>query len=306
MTQAAPAPEFTPETAPFSTPEALADCVAGLDQPIEVQGAGTKAGIGYPVSAPCVSTLGLAGITHFEPREFVLGALAGTRLSVIEATLAEHDLILPFDPPRFGGDPTLGGVIATNIGGAERESLGAPRDNVLGAQYINGKGELLKAGGRVVKNVSGYDIPRGLSGSWGTLAILTEITIKVLPKARAVEQASEPPVALWSAPFVWRVSVPRDRAKEIAKTWPGQMVQQWNGALLWLAADEITGESTDGHAVAAGAGGHALLIKSPLSHRQQHSCFQPLSSGNLALTRLLKRAFDPAGRFNPGRMYEEV
>ena len=283
----------------FETPEAMADYVRGLDHAVTVQGAGTKAGIGFPLHAPGISTLGLSGITYFEPKEFVLGARAGTRLCELEAALAEHDLILPFDPPCFGGDPTLGGVIATNIGGAERESLGAPRDNVLGAQYINGKGELLKAGGRVVKNVSGYDIPRGLSGSWGTLAILTEITIKVFPKARAVVQDADGLEAVWDSPFVWRLSVPRDQASRISAAWQGPKASQWGGALLWLGADR----DSDVHAQAARAGGHALLVRSPKEHRMEHGCFQPLEEGNLALHRLLKRAFDPDSRLNPGRMY---
>ena len=283
----------------FDTPEAMADYVRGLDHAITVQGAGTKAGIGFPLDEPGLSTLGLSGITYFEPKEFVLGARAGTRLSELEAALAGHELILPFDPPRCGGDPTLGGVIATNIGGAERESLGAPRDNVLGAQYINGKGELLKAGGRVVKNVSGYDIPRGLSGSWGTLAILTEITIKVLPKARAVEQDADDLSAVWDSPFVWRLSLPRDQAGTLAAGWHGPKASQWDGALLWLGADD----DSDVHAQAARAGGHALLVQSPALHRAEHGCFQPLESGNFALHRLLKNAFDPDRRLNPGRMY---
>ena len=283
----------------FDTPEAMSDYVRGLDHPVSIQGAGTKAGIGFPLDDPGLSTLGLSGITYFEPKEFVLGARAGTRLSELEEALAKHDLILPFDPPRFGGDPTLGGVIATNIGGAERESLGAPRDNVLGAQYINGKGELLKAGGRVVKNVSGYDIPRGLSGSWGTLAILTEITIKVLPKARAVEQSAEGLAEVWESSFVWRLSLPRDKAGAIAADWQGPKASQWGGALLWLGADQ----NQDVHAQAAQAGGHALLVQSPQTHRFENGCFQPLKEGNLALHRLLKNAFDPDRRLNPGRMY---
>lgn len=295
-----------PNSLIFDTPEALASHVAQLDLPIAVQGGGSKAGIGYPVDASPVSTLGLTGVTYFEPKEFVLGARAGTLITDLQAVLDEHDLILPFEPIALGGEPTLGGVIATNLGGAERESLGAPRDNVLGAQYINGKGELLKAGGRVVKNVSGYDIPRGLSGSWGTLAILTEITIKVLPKARAVAQTGEGLDAVMASPFVWRLSLPRDRAGEIAAAWPGVMAQQWDGALLWLGGEAEALQGRDIHALAAAAGGHALLVQSPLEHRRHNPCFQPLSDGNIALHRLLKRAFDPGGMLNPGRMYEGI
>ena len=284
----------------FDAPEAMADFVAELDHSIAIEGAGSKAGIGFPVDAPRLSTTGFAGITYFEPKEFVLGAMAGTRLSVLEAALDEYDLILPFDPPRFGGDPTLGGVIATNLGGAERESMGAPRDNLLGAQYINGKGELLKAGGRVVKNVSGYDIPRGLSGSWGTLAIFTELTIKVLPKARAVDQQADGLQDVWAQNFVWRVSIPRDQGDTLTQAWKGPVARQWDGALLWLGADACQ----DVHARAARAGGHALLVQSPDNHRVADSCFQPLDAGNITLHRLLKNAFDPHRRFNPGRLYE--
>lgn len=311
----APQSPKRPET--FETPEALAARIAGLDGPVAIEGAGTKAGIGFPVEAPRLSTRGLSGITYFEPKEFVLGALSGTPLSVLEAELARHDLILPFDPPRFDGDPSLGGVVATNLGGAERESLGAPRDNVLGVQYINGKGELLKAGGRVVKNVSGYDIPRGLCGSWGTLAALTEITIKVVPKARAVDQAADGLERVWAQDFVWRVSLPRDRSQAVLTTWQQEQAAeasqseaeaaqavhalQWDGALLWLGCDA---DRSDVHRLAAGVGGHALLVKSPPDHRAVKGCFQPLDAGNLTLHRLVKRAFDPEGRLNPGRLYE--
>ena len=288
----------------FRTPEALAGFVRDTKEPLALSGGGSKAGIGFPVEGRAVTTSGLQGITYFEPQEFVLGALAGTRLSVLEAALAEHDLILPFSPPRFGGNPSLGGVIATNIGGAERESLGAPRDNVLGAQYINGRGELLKAGGRVVKNVSGYDLPRALCGSWGTLAILTEITIKVVPKARAVAQDATGLDAVWASSFVWRVSLPRDRAAALLAGWNGPSAQQWSGALVWLGAE--TAGANDVHERAAALGGHALLVQSPGEHRRDHGCFQPLSTGVQALQRQVKAAFDPDHRFNPGRMYKDL
>ena len=289
---------------PFRTPEALAGFIRDTKEPLALCGGGSKAGIGFPVEGRAVTTSGLQGITYFEPQEFVLGALAGTRLSVLEAALAEHELILPFSPPRFGGDPSLGGVIATNIGGAERESLGAARDNVLGAQYINGRGELLKAGGRVVKNVSGYDLPRALCGSWGTLAILTEITVKVVPKARAVAQGAAGLDAVWASTFVWRVSLPRDSAEAMLAGWNGPSAQQWSGALAWLGAE--TAGANDVHERAAALGGHALLAQSPGEHRRDHGCFQPLSTGVQALQRQVKAAFDPDHRFNPGRMYKDL
>ena len=156
----------------------------------------------------------------------------------------------------------------------------------------------------MVKNVSGYDLPRALCGSWGTLAILTEITIKVVPKARAVAQDATGLDAVWASSFVWRVSLPRDRAAALLAGWNGPSAQQWSGALVWLGAE--TAGANDVHERAAALGGHALLVQSPGEHRRDHGCFQPLSTGVQALQRQVKAAFDPDHRFNPGRMYKDL
>lgn len=160
--------------------------------PLEIMGKGTKRELGHPVGAGAVvSSEGISGISLYEPTELVMVAKAGTALAEIEAKLAENEQELPFEPvdlaPILGyapGDGTIGGVIATNISGSRRILKGAARDHVLGIRAVNGRGEVIKAGGRVMKNVTGYDIGRTLAGSWGTLAMMTEISLKVLPAQR--------------------------------------------------------------------------------------------------------------------------
>jgi glycolate oxidase FAD binding subunit len=157
--------------------------------PLEVMGRGTKREVGRPVhSGAVVSTESLVGVTLYEPAELVLVVLAGTPVGKIEERLAESDQMLPFEPVDLGpvlgygpGQGTIGGMVATNISGSRRILAGSARDHVLGVKAVNGRGEMIKAGGRVMKNVTGYDLARGLAGSWGTLAIMTEIAIKVLP-----------------------------------------------------------------------------------------------------------------------------
>ncbi|MCY6382279.1 glycolate oxidase subunit GlcE [Hoeflea prorocentri] len=164
--------------------------------PLEVLGHGTKRGIGRPLQvANGLDISGLTGITLYEPEELVLTARAGTSLEEIEARLAEHNQEFAFEPMDYrallGSQDrprgTAGAVLATNLSGPRRLKAGAARDHVLGIRAVTGRGDLIKSGGRVVKNVTGYDLPRGLSGSWGTLAVLTEVTFKVLPRAETEE-----------------------------------------------------------------------------------------------------------------------
>ena len=157
--------------------------------PLEVAGAGTKRAIGHPVVASAtVSTASLRGLTLYEPTELVMSARAGTPVSQIEVELASRGQMLPFEPldygPALGAPPglqTIGAVFATNNSGSRRISAGSARDHLIGARGVNGRAEIFKAGGRVMKNVTGYDVARGLTGSWGTLAVLTEVTFKVAP-----------------------------------------------------------------------------------------------------------------------------
>ncbi len=168
---------------------------AAARRPLEIVGNGSKRTLGPPVrAAHCLSLSGLSGITLYEPEELVLRARAGTPLSEIEATLAACNQTLAFEPPDLAGllgpavsEQTIGGIVATNLSGPRRSTSGAVRDHLLGVRAVNGKGELFKAGGRVVKNVTGYDLCKLLAGSFGTLAVLTEVTVKVLPAAETEE-----------------------------------------------------------------------------------------------------------------------
>ncbi|MDA4847617.1 glycolate oxidase subunit GlcE [Hoeflea poritis] len=159
---------------------------------VEVLGHGSKRAIGNPFEAANrIDLSGLAGVTLYEPEELVLTARAGTALDEIEALLAENGQELQFEPMDYRpllsgtdcGRGTIGAVLATNLSGPRRLKAGAARDHVLGIRAVTGRGEIIKSGGRVVKNVTGYDLSRGLSGSWGTLAIFSEVTFKVLPRA---------------------------------------------------------------------------------------------------------------------------
>lgn len=156
---------------------------------VELVGNGTKRSIGRPVSASmAMTTIGMRGIAMYEPTELVMSARAGTPLSQIEVELAGRGQMLPFEPidlgPALGtyaGSQTIGAVFACNLSGARRISAGAARDHLLGIKGVNGRAELFKSGGRVMKNVTGIDVARGMAGSWGTLGAVTEVTFKVLP-----------------------------------------------------------------------------------------------------------------------------
>jgi glycolate oxidase FAD binding subunit len=159
------------------------------DVSVEIVGAGSKRGIGHPVqSAAIMTTASLRGITLYEPTELVMSARAGTPVSQIEVELASRGQMLPFEPLDYGpalasqgSQPTIGAVFATNNSGSRRIAVGSARDHLIGVRAVNGRAEMFKAGGRVMKNVTGYDVTRGLTGSWGTLAVFSEVTFKVAP-----------------------------------------------------------------------------------------------------------------------------
>ncbi len=166
----------------------LADASAS-GHPIEVLGAGTKRTVGRGTqTAVSLTTTSLAGLKLYEPTELVMSARAGTPRARIEAELAAQGQMLAFEPidlgPVLGAEPragTIGAVFATNLSGARRVAGGSARDHLLGVAGVTGNGVPFRSGGRVMKNVTGYDIARLLTGSWGTLAVLTEVTFKVLP-----------------------------------------------------------------------------------------------------------------------------
>jgi glycolate oxidase FAD binding subunit len=174
----------------------LAELVAGIaeaGESLDIMGGRSLNRIGgLPRATHRVDLSGLTGIIAYEPDELVLTARAGTTLNEIEAALAEKRQHLAFEPPDFGpllagavGQATIGGVLSSNRAGPRRLTAGAARDHLLGFRAIGGRGEVFKSGGRVVKNVTGYDLSKLVCGAWGTLAILTEVSVKVLPAPAA-------------------------------------------------------------------------------------------------------------------------
>jgi glycolate oxidase FAD binding subunit len=175
---------------------------------VEIVAAGSKRAIGRPTQTDLTLDLSaLTGITLYEPEELVLSARAGTPLAEIEAALASRDQQLAFEPMDCGsmlggiaGLGTIGGTLATNLSGPRRIKAGAGRDHFLGFSAVSGRGETFKSGGRVVKNVTGYDLCKLMAGSWGTLAAMTDVTIKTLPRPETEEtvmiRGLEPPAAI--------------------------------------------------------------------------------------------------------------
>ena len=159
---------------------------AGADgRVLRLRGGGSKDFWGQSLSGEVLDTRAYAGIVSYEPSELVVTARCGTPLAELEAVLAEKGQCLAFEPPYFGPHSTVGGMVAAGLSGPARATAGAVRDFVLGARFINGLGEHLTFGGQVMKNVAGYDVSRLMAGSWGTLGLITEVSLKVLPVAPA-------------------------------------------------------------------------------------------------------------------------
>jgi glycolate oxidase FAD binding subunit len=336
--------------------------IAG-NTPLAIQGAGSRQFLGRPPAGEPLLVSGHDGIVEYEPRELVITARAGTPLAAIEAELAAAGQMLAFEPPRFAATSTLGGAIASGLSGPRRAYCGAARDFVLGCRIINGKGEILRFGGQVMKNVAGYDVSRLMVGAFGTLGVLLEVSLKVLPRPAAsltlvreypAEQALqrmrelagkplpidacchldgalclrlsgsheavqaarrrlggellEDDASFWrrlrdmQLPFfagaqpLWRFSVPA--ACPLSPP-DGAWLIDWSGAQRWLKTDLDAGALRD---AAEQAGGHATLFR----NGGRNDIFHPLPAGLLALHRNLKRAFDPHGIFNPGKLYAEL
>lgn len=221
-------------------------------RPLRIRGGGTKDFYGNEPRGELLDTRGHAGIVDYEPAELVITARCGTLLSDLEKTLSEKNQYLPFEPPRFGAGATLGGCVAAGLSGPRRASAGALRDYVLGARILDGAGRELGFGGRVMKNVAGYDVSRLLAGSLGTLGLILEVSLKVLPKP--------------AAELTLRLELPEARALESLNRWAGQPLpisaSAWQDGELCLrlsgakpalaaAADRIGGDRLDGAAADA-------------------------------------------------------
>jgi glycolate oxidase FAD binding subunit len=212
------------------------------------------------------------GIVAYDPTELVVTARTGTSLAELQATLAEKGQCLPFEPPHFGAGATVGGMVAAGLSGPRRQAVGGLRDFVLGVKLLDGKGELLSFGGQVMKNVAGYDVPRLMAGSLGTLGVLLEVSLKVLPL----------PVAEKTLRFSMRES----EALEKLNRWGGKPLpisaSAWRDDVLTL---RLSGAAAAVSAAEQVLGGEAIVAAEPFwaSVREQtHDFF----AGEAALWRL--------------------
>ena len=356
--------------------------------PLCIRGGGSKDFYGGPLRGEALEIGGYRGIVDYDPTELVFTARAGTPLAEVEAVLREKGQMLAFEPPHFGIPPsplaplpqagegnvvpaspdnrmaTLGGCIAAGLSGPRRPYTGAARDFVLGVRMLDGTGNDLRFGGQVMKNVAGFDVSRLMAGSLGTLGVILEVSLKMLPlpavettlrlaqtAAKAIalvnEWAAQPlPVSatawtdgnlvlrlsgaaaavdaaakklggehitpeaaarFWHGvrehtdPFfnsgqpLWRLSL---KSTTPPLNLPGTQLIEWGGALRWLATDA---DARTVRAAAALSGGHATLFR---ASDKSAGVFQPLPPALQTIHRKLKQTFDPAGIFNPGRMYD--
>lgn len=332
--------------------------------PLAIQGGNSKAFYGRTTAGNTLSVSEHRGIIEYTPSELVISVRAGTPLTELEAVLAQEQQMLAFEPPHLGEGATIGGTIACGLSGPRRPYAGAARDFVLGVTCVNGNGDTLRLGGKVMKNVAGYDLSRTLTGSLGTLAVMLDIHLKVLPQpalditlvqactaATAIERFNQwagQPLPLSGAcyleehlyvrlsgmpegvqaavagmggeqldnaehfwkqlrelqlPFfsgdtpLWRLSVaPATPPLALAEA----TLIDWGGAQRWLKSDQPA-ESL--RSTITTVGGHATLFR---NGDHSGAVFQPLPPALLALQQRLKSTMDPAGIFNPGRMYPEL
>ncbi|MCX7237428.1 glycolate oxidase subunit GlcE [Polynucleobacter sp.] len=217
--------------------------------PLSIEGGGTKSWYGNTNNYAKLDTRSYSGILEYQPEELVITACAGTPLKEIEAALKEKNQVLAFEPPHFGENATFGGAIAAGLAGPGRITVGNFRDFVLGARILDGKGQDLSFGGKVMKNVAGYDVSRLLPGSLGTLSLLLEASVKVLPKPAATATL--------------RCQLSQDKALKALNEWAGQPLPL--SASCWIgSAKGGDGELTFRLAGAAAAVKAAIPLMSSL------------------------------------------
>ena len=222
---------------------------ANSKQALSIQGGGTKSWYGNANQHAKLDSRSYSGILEYQPEELVITACAGTPLKEIEAALHEKNQVLAFEPPHFGADATFGGAIAAGLAGPGRISIGNFRDFVLGARILDGKGQDLSFGGKVIKNVAGYDVSRLLPGSMGTLSLLLEASVKVLPKPAATATL--------------RCQISQAQALKVLNEWAGQPLPL--SASCWIgSAAGGDGELTFRLAGAAAAVKAAIPLMSSL------------------------------------------
>ncbi len=339
-------------------------------RPLQLRGGGSKDFYGEEPRGEPLDLRGLDGPAEHEPTELVVTAPAGMSVAALEAQLAAHGQCLAFEPPHFGPASTVGGMVAAGLSGPARPRAGSLRDHLLGVSMLSGPGELLHFGGKVIKNVAGYDVSRLIAGSLGTLGIVVQVSLKVLPKAEAEttlrfdmkpaealaalhawggeplpldasawwngnlvlrlrgssaaveeagrklggEQIGAAAGPFWQAlrdhrdPFfvaaseaiehqdgaLWRLSLP-PTAPLLALA--GDELIEWHGGQRWLATSLPAPLI---RAAAARVGGHATLFR---GGDKSAGAFAPLAPALRAIHERLKRAFDPNGILNPGRLY---
>jgi len=350
-------------------------CAADAAKPLRIRGGGSKDFYGQAFSGEVLDPRVLSGITSYDPSELVVTALAGTPLAELELCLAGQSQYLPFEPPHFGSTATVGGMVAAGLSGPSRAATGAVRDYMLGVQMLNGKGELLQFGGQVMKNVAGYDVSRLMVGSLGTLGLITEVSLKVLPlsvaeatirleldQGAALRQlniwAGKPlplnascwlhvdgrgqllvrlrgadaavraacltlggeridegqALAFWQSlreqtagafdrqgdTCLWRLSVPDTTG--VLPLAGDDVLLEWGGALRWIRAPAAQASAL--REAAQRAGGTATLFRRPVDGSPTDvPVFQALAPALQQVQRALKQQFDPAGIFNPGRLF---
>jgi glycolate oxidase FAD binding subunit len=389
---------------PSEAETVIASQIAAAREPLLVRGAGTKSGMLRPVQAAAtITTAGLTGITLYAPKELIISARAGTPLHEIEAALAAQGQHLIAEPPDLsallGTEPdtqTLGGVVATNLSGPRRVAWGAMRDHVMGIRAVTGRGEVIHSGGRVLKNVTGLDLCKLLTGSHGTLGVISEISLKVLPAPEAVgtivvpgldaeagvavlsaalgspygvsgaawlpaeaaarlpepitaarslalirieefaasvlyrteklrDELSVPHVeilgdaasrVLWRSirdvralpvadnDGIWRVSVRPSSGPGVLRAVHGATgYLDWGGGLVWFSGPATETVHREIEAAARAGGGTWTLMRAPDSLRGAVHVVPPEPAPLAAITRRVKKAMDPRGILNPGRIY---